>query len=172
MHVAEWCAARIKIFIVMKTDYLNRCDGDVRALLQNVEQKLNVLIEFVGDDRLNTCGPTGHGMLKTRVEPLPPRIYFPTNGYFSNGAIWHELSHIRRALVDSVPFITCAARGAEELDNAVEHLFIVPGEILKYPERVLHWDLTVQKLWTEMIPFVSVNELPAMDLCSRPCKIP
>jgi hypothetical protein len=148
----------------MKTHYIDRCDEDVRALFEYVEQRAGVLIEFVSDDKLNYSGPTGKGMLKARVDPLPVRIYFPTNGYFSNGAVWHELPHIRRALVDSVPFITSEIGYAEELDNAIEHLFIVPEEISRYPERIFHWELEAEIIWREEFPKMVANSLPVIDI--------
>jgi hypothetical protein len=113
----------------MRTDYLDLLDNDVRALFQQVERHTGTPIEFVADEKLNFCGPTGQGMLRVRVGPPPVHIYVPTNGYLSNGAMWHELMHVRRALVDSVPFITSANGYANDLENAIEHLFIVPEEI-------------------------------------------
>jgi hypothetical protein len=149
----------------MRPDYLDLLDDDVRALFRQVERNAGVRIEFVDDEKLNFGGPTGQGMLRVRVDPLPVRIYVPTNGYFSNGALWHELSHVRRARIDSVPFITSVHGYADELDNAVEHLFIVPEEIARYPERISHWELDAQKFWEEKVPKMAENVLPEIDIC-------
>ncbi|MCW5643990.1 MAG: hypothetical protein KIT63_17965 [Rhodoferax sp.] len=76
-------------------------------------------------------------------------IFAPTNGYFPDGAVRHELLHVKRFHIDGVPKLTAAvaARGRGgispdamgHLDNAIEHIVIVPWELRLHPERREHW---------------------------------
>lgn len=72
-----------------------------------------------------------------------------TNGYFPDGAVRHELLHVRRFYVERVPKLALAEavvwdKGLSDalglLDNAIEHILIVPEELSFHPERRGHWE--------------------------------
>lgn len=148
----------------MHISYLNRLSPDVQAFVQEVESAAGVDIEVELDDKLNDGGPLGQGKLKVEIEAQQVRLYAPTNGYFPDGAVLHEALHVRRLLVEGVPRIALAdaveipppgfASGLVDVDNALEHLTIVPIELAHHPERRAHWNAVMTRLWKRDLPQV------------------
>lgn len=146
----------------MHISYLNRLSPDVQAFVQEVESAAGVDIEVELDDKLNDGGPLGLGKLKVEIEAQQVSLYAPTNGYFPDGAVRHEALHVRRLLVEDVPRIALAEavdiapRGFEaslvSVDNALEHLVIVPIELAHHPERQAHWNAVMTRVWQSDLP--------------------
>jgi hypothetical protein len=122
----------------MQPEYLARLGGSVQNFVREVEQAGAVDIEVVLDSQLNGRGPGGQGILAVDIDARRNLLRAPTNGYFPDGAVRHEVLHVKRFHVDGVPKLALA--DAEEwdkgfsdalgdLDNAIEHVLIVPEEL-------------------------------------------
>ena len=86
------------------------------------------------------------------------QLFAPTNGYFPDGAVRHEVLHVQRFLVEGVPKLAVAHekdwdRGFRDslalIDNAVEHIVIVPVELQFHSERRQHWEALMRDVWSD-----------------------
>lgn len=146
----------------MHDSYLHRLTPAVRAFVEEVESVAGIDIDVEEDEALNNGGPFGEGKLKVDIEAQRVRLYAPTNGYFPDGAVRHEVLHVHRLLVECVPRI--AVSDAEDfpppgfeaslvgVDNALEHLVIVPIELAHHPERQAHWNAVMTRVWQSDLP--------------------
>lgn len=142
----------------MQPEYLVQLSEPVQRLILEVERQGRIVIQVEPDASLNELGPLGNGLLGVEINSRRTRIYAPTNGYFPDGAVRHEVLHVRRFHVDGVPKLVLADsvafdRGLEvmftEIDNAIEHLVIVPEELQLHPERRQHWELQAAGIWAD-----------------------
>lgn len=131
----------------MQPKHLARLSQPVRDFFQQVEQDSGVDIEVVLDGRLNGGGPRGHGKLEVVINARSNRLFAPTDGYFPDGGVRHEVLHVKRFHVDGVPKLALADAEAWDenfsnalglFDNAIEHVLIVPTELQHHPERREH----------------------------------
>jgi hypothetical protein len=145
----------------MQAEYLDRLQEAVQAFVQEVEDGAGVTIEVTPDAELNTGGPTGQGKLKIDIEAHCVRLIAPTNDYFPNGGVRHEVLHVKRLLVDGVPRLALAEtvdldplfeNALTTVDNALEHLVIVPVELRYHPERRAHWEAVMERTWSVDLP--------------------
>jgi hypothetical protein len=143
----------------MQPEYLVRLSPDVATFVQEVEAAAGIEIAVVEDEKLNTGGPYGQGKLKVEAHTTPVRLLAPTNGYFPDGGVVHETLHVRRVRVEGVPLLAGAddcdpelERGLYALDNALEHLAIVPEELTRRPERLAHWESVMHRTWSQDLP--------------------
>ncbi|WP_157673078.1 hypothetical protein [Curvibacter sp. AEP1-3] len=101
------------------------------------------------DPKLSRGGSGGQGYLAVEINARSVRLFAPSNGYFPDGAVRHEVLHVQRIHGHGVPRLVLAeqepwdpvfsdALGA--LDNALEHIVIVPAELQFHPERREHWE--------------------------------
>jgi hypothetical protein len=150
----------------MQPSYLDRLGAPVKDFVRELEQRANIDIQVLPDPLLNCGGPLRQGHLEVLVEERRNFIFAPTNGYFPDGAVRHELLHVKRFHVDGVPKLTAAARGGGSispdamghLDNAIEHIAIVPWELRLHPERREHWEAVLQGVCSRL-PEVPREEL-------------
>jgi hypothetical protein len=137
----------------MQSEYLARLSEPVQQFVLEVEKGAGVGINVILDPKLNEGGPTGHGELAVIVKAQSIQLFAPTNGYFPDGAVRHEVLHVRRFHVDGVPKLALAdneewdkgfsdALGA--LDNAIEHVVTVPEELVFHSDRRKHWEAVMQ----------------------------
>lgn len=151
----------------MQSEYLDRLSESVRQLVLHVEEGAGVEIRVVPDSGQNDGGTTGQGNLAINIQSQRVRLFAPTNDYFPDGAVRHEVLHVRRFHVEGVPKLALAddapwnkafsdAMGA--LDNAIEHVIIVPEELRLNPERRQHWEMVMQGVCAEL-PCVPEGEL-------------
>lgn len=155
----------------MQPSYLNRLGAPVQDFVRELEQRANIDIQVLSDPRLNRGGPLGQGHLEVMVEERRSFIFAPTNGYFPDGAVRHELLHVKRFHVDGVPKLTAAALGRGgispdamgHLDNAIEHIAIVPWELRLHPERREHWEAVLQDVCS------SLSDVPRVELILALC---
>ncbi len=133
----------------MQPKYLHLLSDPVKQFVLEVEQECGMPIDVFEESWLNNTGPLGKGRLEVSIEPYRLRIFAPTNGYFPDGAVRHEVLHIHRFYVEGVPKLVLRnqARGNRDLaenftaiDNALEHLVIIPQELQLHPERREHWE--------------------------------
>lgn len=141
----------------MQPEFLDRLSPQVRALVEDVERASGVEVAVSIDARRAGRGPEGKGILACNVEPQAVSLLTPTTDYFPDGAVVHELLHVRRLLVERVPRVSDnvdfeawhpGLGGAlTDLDNALEHLVIVPEELSLRPERADHWGGVMAMVW-------------------------
>lgn len=133
----------------MQLAYLSRLSEPVQKFVLEVEQSSGLQITVVEESSLNETGPLGQGRLEVSIEPRRLRLFVPTNGYFPDGAVRHEVLHIQRFHVQGAPKLALAnwmawdqgsADRLTAIDNALEHLVIVPLELELHPERKEHWE--------------------------------
>ena len=145
----------------MQPTYLALLSKPLQAFVGEVEEKAGVTIEVSPVATLNTGGPTGQGKLEVRIETQGAWLKAPTNGYFPNGAVRHEVLHVRRILVEHVPRLALAEdvewdpsleKELTQVDNALEHLVIVPMELQCHPDRRAHWELVMTRIWKDELP--------------------
>lgn len=145
----------------MQPDFLARLRPEVRDFVLAVEDDAGIAIDVEPDEELNNGGPLGQGKLKVVIEASFAQLYAPTNGYFPDGAVRHEVLHVRRLHVEGVPRIALADAvdfdpefegELARVDNALEHLVIVPTELHHHPERRVHWEAVMAYVWSQAIP--------------------
>lgn len=143
----------------MHTNYFSRLSAPVQLFVLEVEQASGMPIDVFEESSLNDTGPLGKGRLEVSIEPYRLRIFAPTNGYFPNGAVRHEVLHIHRFYVEGVPKLvlrnqTRGNRGLAEnftdIDNALEHLVIIPQELQLHPERREHWEAMAMEICRDL----------------------
>lgn len=148
----------------MQQNYLTRLCSDVQDFVLAIEAATGVDVEVVEDATLNAAGPFGLGQLKVDIEAQRVHLLIPENGYFPDGAVRHELLHVHRLHVEQVPRLALADHvdwnprleaGLMTVDNALEHLVIVPQELNHHPERRAHWEAVMARVWTVDIPQAS-----------------
>ena len=141
----------------MQPAYHSRLSQAVQTFVDDVEAGAGLAIEVVEDAALNSAGPAGQGKLKVDIEANRVRLYAPTNGYFPDGGVRHEALHVHRFHVEGVPRLVLAEhvdwapdfeRALVRVDNALEHLIIVPIELCYHPERRAHWEAVMARVWT------------------------
>lgn len=133
----------------MQPEYLVRLGESVQGFVREVERAGAVDIVVVLDPQLNGRGPSGQGILAVEIGARRNLLRAPTNGYFPDAAVRHEVLHVKRFHVDGVPKLALAdteewdkglSDALGDLDNAIEHVLIVPEELRFHPERREHWE--------------------------------
>jgi hypothetical protein len=156
----------------MQPEYLTRLSEPVRQSIFEVEEKARIFIQVVTDASLDGLGPLGEGRLEIETNSRRTRLFAPANGYFPDGAVHHEILHVRRFHLEGVPKLVLAEtvvfdRGLAEvftaLDNGIEHLVIVPEELRLYPDRRHHWERVMADIWS------SANDIPETELRLAVC---
>ena len=139
----------------MDQKYLEKLSPDVRDFVLSTECKTKIKIAVIEDPKRNERGHDRKGTLCCNVTPNSITICAPTTGYFPDGGVVHEVLHARRLLIDKVPRLAepenhpwdSVTRAAmTNLDNALEHLFIIPEELNKRPERREYWHVQLRHL--------------------------
>lgn len=87
----------------MQPEYLARLSGPVQEFIREVEGKALMDIEVILDSKLNNGGPMGGGSLEIDITARRVLLFAPSNGYFPDGAVRHEVLHVQRFHVDGVP---------------------------------------------------------------------
>ncbi len=143
----------------MQPKYLHLLGDAVKQFVLEVEQDCGMPIDVFEESSLNNTGPLGKGRLEVSIEPYRLRIFAPTNGYFPEGAVRHEVLHIHRFYVEGVPKLVLRnqtrdnrdlAENFTDIDNALEHLVIIPLELQLNPERLEHWDAMATEICRDL----------------------
>ncbi|MDQ6212129.1 hypothetical protein [Achromobacter insolitus] len=143
----------------MQSEYLDRLSKPVQQFILEVEEGAGVEIKVILDPRQNEGGTTGQGKLAVDIDAQRIQLFAPTNGYFPDGAVRHEVLHVRRFHIDGVPKLALAdsqesdkgfSEALGEIDNAIEHVVIVPEELQFHSDRRRHWETVMQKVWSEL----------------------
>ncbi|MES2181944.1 MAG: hypothetical protein V4493_07575 [Pseudomonadota bacterium] len=139
----------------MQTEYLGLLSEPVQQFIHEVEKGAGVDIKVILDLKQNEGGTTGQGKLAIDIDAQSIQLFAPTNGYFPAGAVRHEVLHVQRFHVEGVPKLVLAdneewdkgfSDGLGNLDNAVEHVVIVPVELQFHPERRTHWEAVIHEV--------------------------
>lgn len=137
----------------MQPEYLARLSAPVQQFILEVEKSAGVDIKVIPDFKQNEGGTSGQGKLAVVIDAQSVQIFVPTNGYFPDGAVRHEVLHVWRFLVEGVPKLTLADNEEWDktfsdalggLDNAIEHIVIVPVELQFHPDRRQHWEAVMR----------------------------
>lgn len=151
----------------MQAEFLKKLSQSVQNFVIEVEQSIGFEITVIPDIKQNGGGTTKQGKLATNISQYHVQLFVPTNGYFPNGGVRHEVLHAKRFLLDGVPKLALAdhveldnqlANRLTALDNALEHLVIVPVEISLHPERGEHWEIVLRDISLQL-PEVPEEEL-------------
>jgi hypothetical protein len=150
----------------MDTQYLNRLSPAVRALVSQVEAGAGIDIKVQLDRSRAGRGPLGAGILACDIDERGATVLIPSEDFFPEASVVHELLHVRRLLVEGVPRLTAnfgyagdpASHGTflTNLDNSLEHLVIVPEELNRASERHEHWSQILERTFREDIPAIGV----------------
>lgn len=143
----------------MSPEYLGRLSESVQKFIREVERQAGIEIEVLPSLKQNDRGPTGQGILEIVINAQNIQLFAPTNGYFPDGAVRHEILHVQRFHIEGVPKLALAdeeewdrsfseAMGA--LDNAIEHVVIVPVELQFHPERREHWEAVMRNICSQL----------------------
>lgn len=92
----------------MQTDYLYRLSESVQQFIIEVEKGAGVEIKVIPDIKQNGGGTTGQGKLAIDIDAQSIVLFAPTNGYFPDGAVRHEVLHVQRFHVEGVPKLALA----------------------------------------------------------------
>jgi hypothetical protein len=143
----------------MQPEFLARLSEPVQQFILEVEEGAGVEIKVILDPNQNEGGTTGQGKLAVNIEAQRIQLFAPTNGYFPDGAVRHEVLHVQRFHVEGVPQLALADNEELDngfsdvlvgLDNAIEHVVIVPVELQFHPERREHWEAVMRDVCSEL----------------------
>ncbi len=143
----------------MQPEYLSRLSASLQELVHEIENEARLSINLESDSSLNRTGHLSKGALAISIDSRRVKLFVPTDGYFPDGAVRHELLHAYRFLVQGVPQLVLSKTGRwsegeadrfTALDNAIEHLIIVPLELQLHPERLEHWEVGMNGMWAEL----------------------
>jgi hypothetical protein len=156
----------------MQQEYLLRLSEPVRNFVLEVEDAGGIKIHVLQDARLNNGGPSGSGNLEIIIEAQRVNLFAPTNGYFPDGAVRHEVLHVQRFHLDGVPKLALAdavdwdkpfSDALGQIDNAIEHIAIVPIEQEHHPERRTHWEAVMKNVCSNL------HTVPDAERCLAVC---
>jgi len=142
----------------MQPEFLARLSPDLQAFIGEIEAAIEADIPVVVDpERAAHIRPDGRDILACKVNDTGARLLTPSADYFPEGGVFHELLHVKRFLVDGVPQLGDNSEhwnpdledGLHKLDLALEHFFIVPQELARYPDRAAHWEKILEHSWEQ-----------------------
>jgi hypothetical protein len=146
----------------MEDHYLRQLPDDLQALVQGMEQQSGIVIQVEVD-------PARGGTMACHVDEHGATLQVAREEFFQPAPVMHELLHVRRFLVDGVPQLVVnddyndwtpeLERALTNLDNGLEHLVIVPEEILRFPVRRQYWTGVMTRKFEE----IRVNPLNPDD---------
>lgn len=140
--------------------YLNRLSYGIQQIVEEIEMsaELEITLEVRAPD--SDALRQGRKPLKCEVDPHSARIIIPSDDYFPEGSVLHELLHLRRILTERVPRLTFChdydpwspqfETALTNLDNSLEHLVIVPEELIHRPERKTYWTKVMRRVLADL----------------------
>lgn len=156
----------------MQPDHLARLSEPVQQFIREVEAGAGIEITVILDPKQNEGGTTGQGKLAIVINAHDIQLLAPTNEYFPDGGVRHEMLHVRRIHVEGVPTLALAddqewdegfSNALRDFDNAIEHIVIVPEEIHFHPERRDHWEAVMRNVCLEL------PQVPEGERCLAVC---
>jgi len=156
----------------MQPEYLARLSEPVQHFVREVEDDAGVEIIVIPDIKQNEGGTTGQGNLAADIGAKRIHLFAPTTGYLPDGGVRHEVLHAWRFHVMGVPKLALAemvnmdmslSSRLTHIDNAIEHVIIVPIELRLHPERRDHWERVMRDACSDL-PNVPERDL-RLALC-------
>lgn len=145
----------------MKNAYLDLLNEDTRLFVQSIEESSGIEITVRIDPSRRASKSNSSGTLACEVDAHTALLLIPSRDCFPDSSVVHELLHIKRFLVDRVPRIVICNNyddwspereaGLAKLDNALEHLVIVPKELDKRPSRQVYWRSGVNRALSNIL---------------------
>jgi hypothetical protein len=122
----------------------------VRSLVDEIEAQIGFEITVKVDAAEDLQPASKHRGMRCEMDQYKAEIATASTDYFPDAAVFHELQHIRRFLVDRIPKLTVCEdyepwnpqleNAILHLDNNLEHLVIIPIELREFPERRAYWE--------------------------------
>lgn len=156
----------------MHYEFLSRLSQPLREFVAHVEEQAGIAIDVIQELRLNDGGPFGIGNLEIEIQAQRVQLFAPINGYFPDGAVRHEVLHVQRFHLDGVPKLALAdavdwdkpfSDALGQIDNAIEHIAIVPIELEHHPERRAHWEAVMTNVCSNL------HTVPDAERCLAVC---
>ncbi len=129
----------------MEKKYLDRLSDKLKLRVTSIENHVRLEIKVIVDrTRKSMCFNFPIPPKAFSIEN-PPTIKTPSEEYFRDFSVLHELLHMESVLKLGIPIIDEDFDGYEyitavrEMDNVIEHLSIVPIEIKQIIERKEYW---------------------------------
>ena len=145
----------------MKQEYINRIPQEFHFLVEEIESHINDEIYVKVD------GSRPH-KLACNLDNYKATILIPTEDYFPEASVLHELLHIRRFCVNKVPLIVVCDNcynwspsfeaNLISLDDNIEHFIIVPEEIGYRPNRKEYWKTCLRNRIDNLIHSTKDNQ--------------
>ncbi|WLB58044.1 hypothetical protein [Bradyrhizobium japonicum] len=135
---------------------------NVIGLIEEIELFAGTQIEFRDKSILLSAGETNVGVESVFATHTHAYISLPDLDSVNASAIIHELLHLRRYWVEQVPQIEATTNRspfvelAANIDNAVEHLSIVPRERDYGFNPAPYWNKIVEGYWRDF-PWLEVG---------------
>lgn len=142
----------------MDIEFIDRLSDDLRALVASIETKAGLEIEVAIDESRAGRYSNEPDPMACVANEFEAQLLIPSPDTFSDGAVLHELLHIQRFLVEGIPQIAVCEHYWRpdleslftQLDNNLEHLVIVPRELLQRPERKDRWIGVMTRVLTQL----------------------
>lgn len=153
------------LLALMDPDYLSRLTPAVQDFVREVEAASGIEIGVQLDARRAGRGPDGLGILACDIDEDGAVLLVPSMDYFPDSGVVHEVLHIRRMLVEGVPRLSDSTAYSHwnpqiadvltDLDNALEHLVIVPEQLERCPESRQYWESVMVRVWETDLPAIA-----------------
>lgn len=82
----------------MQPEYLDLLSESVQQFILEVEKGAGVEIKVIPHIKQNEGGTTGQGKLAININSQNIQLFAPTNGYFPDGAVRHEVLHVQKPI--------------------------------------------------------------------------
>jgi len=129
----------------MEQAYLDQLPEDLQLLVEKIEHTFGAPIAVAVDAEKAAESAEQVDHLECNVDVHGAELLIPAPEHFPESSVLHELLHAQRFLLEGVPQIVACddylgwspafQTALTRLDNALEHLVIVPDELLQRPER-------------------------------------
>ncbi|MGU7778665.1 hypothetical protein [Burkholderia sp. PU8-34] len=141
----------------MQAEYFNLLPAQLKDMIREIEHEIGFPIDVAVDPARARDLEDGPVPMACEVGPRVARLLISAADQFPPGAVFHELQHILRFLVEGVPcLVDCQdyelwnpemGTALTRHDNALEHLVIVPRELEVFAERRAHWEAVIARVW-------------------------
>jgi len=138
----------------MDTFYKAQLPRGVAALVDRIERFAKREIAVEVDDRPRSPTSPNPDSLAARVTPTSATILLRSKDVFPPHDVLHELLHIERLWVEEIPQLVprhdpkgTRSKIATDIENALEHLIIVPREANYGFDPYPYWNETSRRNW-------------------------
>jgi len=140
----------------MDTFFKAQLPPDIATLVDDIESLAKREISIEVDTRLVSPTSPNPDSLVARVTPTEATILLRSRDVFRPHDVLHELLHIERMWVERIPQLVpihdphgTRSKIATDIENALEHLVIVPREANYGFDPYPYWNETSRRNWAE-----------------------